>query len=55
MISLSNSEQKLFKKWKVMAGNTNPLLELYMQVKTTEPTKIPKKKPTPIPIEKSKR
>ena len=38
-----------------MAGNRNPLLELYMQVKIIEPTKIPKKKPTLIPIEKSNR
>ena len=38
-----------------MAGSRTPWLELYIYVKITEPTKIPKKKPTPIPIEKSKR
>jgi hypothetical protein len=32
ILSSSNSpnRMKLFKKWKVMAGNRNPLLELYM-------------------------
>jgi hypothetical protein len=55
IISLSNSEQKLFKKWKVITGNRKPLIELYMEVRIIEPTKIPKKKPVTMPIEKLNR